>query len=138
MQRISRKKLGFWGTVSSISAIPLAFVLFWASQTASGGDTSNVSSSNQSGGITAYQVNITPQPGQLNRPLVYPDKEILAIQLRSLNSTIQNMQVAFNRCSETGSAEQCQPTRQKIEIETALRNKLCKDSQVSPGDYGCP
>src|SRR4029450_10443767 len=57
----SRKKLNFWGAVASIVGligIPLALVLYWATPTGAGGDTVNVNSSRQSGGITAYQVNV--------------------------------------------------------------------------------
>jgi hypothetical protein len=57
----SRKKLNFWGAVASIVGLiglPLALVLYWATPTGAGGDTVNVNSSRQSGGITAYQVNV--------------------------------------------------------------------------------
>jgi hypothetical protein len=59
----SRKKLNFWGAVASIVGligIPLALVLYWATPTGAGGDTVNVNSSGQSGGITANQVNVNP------------------------------------------------------------------------------
>jgi hypothetical protein len=55
---INHKKLNFWGTVASIVGIPLALALYWATPTGAGGDTVNVNSSRQSGGITANQVNI--------------------------------------------------------------------------------
>ena len=58
MRLINRKKLNFWGTVASIVGLPLALALYWATPTGAGGDTVNVNSSRQSGGITANQVNI--------------------------------------------------------------------------------
>jgi hypothetical protein len=55
---VNSKKLNFWGTVASIVGIPLALALYWATPTGAGGDTVNVNSSRQSGGVTAYQVNV--------------------------------------------------------------------------------
>jgi hypothetical protein len=110
---MSHKKLNFWGAVASIIGIPLAFALYWAPQTASGGDTVNVNSTGQKGGITANQVNITTQPGmsqpgQVNGSLVYPDKEMLAIQLTSLTNGIRSIQATYDRCKKTGMTDQCQ------------------------------
>jgi hypothetical protein len=49
--------------VASIIGIPLALALYWATPTGAGGDTVNVISSQQSGGITAYEVNVNT-PGK--------------------------------------------------------------------------
>ena len=54
------QKTKFLGTVASILGIPLALALYWATPSGAGGDTVNISSSRQSGGITANQVNINP------------------------------------------------------------------------------
>jgi hypothetical protein len=77
VQLVSRQKLNHRGAVATIIGIPLALALYLVPQTVAGGDTVNVHSSNQSGGITANQVYITPQPGQLNGSQAYPDKEML-------------------------------------------------------------
>ena len=58
MQLASRKKLNYWGAVASIVGIPLAVALYWATPSGAGGETVNVNSSRQSGGVTAYQVNV--------------------------------------------------------------------------------
>ena len=60
MRIITSKRLNFWGAVASIVGIPLAFALYWATPSGAGGDTVNVNSSQQSGGITANQVNVNP------------------------------------------------------------------------------
>ena len=59
MTLVSRKKLNFWGAMASIVGIPLAIVLYFAAQPGSvNGETHSVNSTNQSGGVTAYQVNV--------------------------------------------------------------------------------
>src|SRR5262245_45264643 len=58
-------RLGFWGSIASIVGligIPLAIVLYFATPSAGGGDSFTVSSSRQSGGITAGQVNVSQNP----------------------------------------------------------------------------
>jgi hypothetical protein len=135
--------LNYRGAVATIIGLPLAILLVWGTQAKAGGDTINVNSSNQKGGITANTANITPQlgtsqPGQVNRSLVYPDKEMLAIQLESMAAGLQDVQAAYDRCKKTGMEAQCQSVLHGIETQTALRNKLCKDNQVPRGNYGCP
>jgi hypothetical protein len=58
LRLITSKRLNFWGAVASIVGIPLAFALYWATPSGAGGDTVNVNSSGQRGGITANQVNV--------------------------------------------------------------------------------
>ena len=91
---VSRKKLNHRGAVATIVGLPLAILLACTAQANAGSDTVNVRSSNQSGGITAYQVNIMPQhgavqPGQSNKSLAYPDKELLAITPKSHHDNLQ-------------------------------------------------
>jgi hypothetical protein len=91
---VSCKKLNHGGVVATIVGLPLAILLAWGAQANAGSDTVNVRSSNQSGGTTAYQVNITPQPGALqlgqsNKTLAYPDKEMLAISLKVHSDHLQ-------------------------------------------------
>jgi hypothetical protein len=94
---VARKKLNHRGAVATIIGLPLAILFAWVAQATAGGDNVRVNSSNQQGGITANQVNITTQPGmsqpgQVNRSLVHPDKEMLAIQLTSLTNGIRSIQ----------------------------------------------
>jgi hypothetical protein len=63
MNLVSRRRLNRRGAVASIVGIPLISLLAYTTQVKAGNDSVNVRSSNQSGGITAYQVNIMPQKG---------------------------------------------------------------------------
>ena len=71
---MSHKKLNFWGAVASIIGVPLAILLYFATQPGNvNGESHSVKSTNQSGGITANQVNInTPkEKGYVLRNIKY-------------------------------------------------------------------
>jgi hypothetical protein len=71
---MSHKKLNFWGAVASIIGVPLAILLYFATQPGNvNGESHSVNSTNQSGGITANQINInTPkEKGYVLRNIKY-------------------------------------------------------------------
>ena len=145
MHLVGRKKLNHRGVVATIIGLPLAILLAWATQSNAGGDNVRVNSSNQQGGITANTVNITTPSGALpptpsNKALAVPDKEMLAITLQSQSDALQQYQAMYGRC-KTPSPEfldWCNTVRSAIATQTATFNKMCRDNEVTRGQYGCP
>jgi hypothetical protein len=140
---VGRKKLNHWGAVATIIGLPLAILFAWVAQSNAGGDNVRVNSSNQQGGITANTVHINAPPGALqpapsNRSQMYADKEMLAINLKSLTNGLQNLRQAYEDCKKVASVAQCNGALNAIETNTALRDKICRDNDVPRGNYGCP
>jgi hypothetical protein len=141
---VGRKKLNHRGAVATVVGLPLAILLVWGAQ-AKAGDTVNVNSSNQKGGITAHTVNITPQPGiPQPGPMIGNqsrfDPETLAILLKKQKYILQDLQALNEKCKTYGPEHRdvCRSARNQFETQTMEFNKFCKDNQVPRGTDGCP
>jgi hypothetical protein len=90
--------------------------------------------------ISDQALSQTPQPSEAKAlaPLTATQREQMGLSLHALGTSLASLETSLAQCSKANPSAACVQQAQQRDTIVALRENLCKQYHVPPGQYGCP